>query len=928
MNTKSLKKTEIYSTSCSSSKNTINQITKRNPFKKIKNLEQNLNRIKNLKNLFILSPKNTKQINSEINSNKLNIKTIRNNHLKSLSSTMNKFYHSFHSSSLANKSAKKKFKEKIICLELKNNKNIDNIFKIKSAVKNISDNKKEYENDYFKKFLYEKKNNLRKNKKNKFNDTSSPMSNSKNSISIDLFKKYENLVMKKEEEKDNMNSISISNYYNEEKKKNTNNKVQYYYFTDIINHLTRNINLVNNSSPVKELRLKLLRNLDNMINNKIGNNNYENYRDITINSYKNSKKVKENNNIEENNKIKNEKLFLSDSNIDIKNSYNDEDRIEEEKYYNNYAVDNNKTERINYGNTNFLNEKKTKTFQKKQAFSSSLSSSLLKKNIEEENFDKNKIIEDLKFLGTSNKLNWNLISEKDKKKGKLIWKKIINEVKDIAISCHLNDDSKISVEENKKINNINSNNNNISKSNNSLSSEDIKSKKNKKRQTIILAQKIKLDPIKINKKRSSIIINNIINNNKQIISENNNIINNEIKIKSNKNKFDINKGINKINYTKKISNYFNNNNNYSIKSRASFINNENRILNELKDKNNEKKRYKYQNKRKIRKKIIENSNDFKLSQNTDIDLDVIKEENDNNNENLNSKYKVIIIKSLDKKNDNIYIKENINNNEEIENNEDNKEKEENKEKENEENMENKENEEMNDEEEKNENIGELKEKNEDMDNINKEEEEKKKYEEEYVKYKQDLLIQRKNKNILFKRLHSKNSKLRKFIKFDYFKELKNSKNSEAPTKKLNQRKYFKNIDTSSVKEINKRKIEILLKLKHDLEFKIKNGNINYLEKLEYLDFEQKIYSIKLNDFNKKGIDEYLDLLEDYFNSFEYDIEIAETRKKDEERINGFRNNLINKINFSEILRDSREKKFSKGIDFSDVNHINELSYIY
>ena len=69
MNTKSLKKTEIeiYSTSCSSSKNTINQITKRNPFKKIKNLEQNLNRIKNLKNLFILSPKNKKQINSEIN---------------------------------------------------------------------------------------------------------------------------------------------------------------------------------------------------------------------------------------------------------------------------------------------------------------------------------------------------------------------------------------------------------------------------------------------------------------------------------------------------------------------------------------------------------------------------------------------------------------------------------------------------------------------------------------------------------------------------------------------------------------------------------------------------------------------------------------------------------------------------------------------
>ena len=48
------------------------------------------------------------------------------------------------------------------------------------------------------------------------------------------------------------------------------------------------------------------------------------------------------------------------------------------------------------------------------------------------------IKEDLKFLGNSNKLDWNLISEEDKLKGKEIWKKLTNKKKDIGINCNLN----------------------------------------------------------------------------------------------------------------------------------------------------------------------------------------------------------------------------------------------------------------------------------------------------------------------------------------------------------------------------------------------------------------------------------------------------------------------------------------------------------
>ena len=189
-----------------------------------------------------------------------------------------------------------------------------------------------------------------------------------------------------------------------------------------------------------------------------------------------------------------------------------------------------------------------------------------------------------------------------------------------------------------------------------------------------------------------------------------------------------------------------------------------------------------------------------------------------------------------------------------------------------------------------------------------------------------------NQQLILKKLRGKKRKS-KIIKpsiYTFLRELKNkgiisSPKKERQVNKPHARKYFKNVDLKNLQEINKRKIELLFKIKHDLEFKIKKGDIKSLENLEFKDLEQKIYTTKIQTFDINGINEYLDKLEGFFNAFENDINIAENRKKEEERINGFRNDLIYKMDFAEILREKKERVFGSVIDFININHINELS---
>ena len=87
-------------------------------------------------------------------------------------------------------------------------------------------------------------------------------------------------------------------------------------------------------------------------------------------------------------------------------------------------------------------------------------------------------------------------------------------------------------------------------------------------------------------------------------------------------------------------------------------------------------------------------------------------------------------------------------------------------------------------------------------------------------------------------------------------------------------------------------------------------------------------TLKINVAGKNiNISDYIDILEYYFYSFENSLYLAEQRKKDEERINGFNNSLHDDFLFDLTLKKKIEKKYGKPIDFKKINHINELSNI-
>jgi len=903
---------------------TINNISTNKSSKREKsfNIEEKINNVKNLKKLFLISPKIFEENKMNKTDNKLNIQTINRKKLKYLSSTSNKFYHSSLSSlsyTHINNERKKinyfknnqKEKEKIIILELnkkinnemnlrlneekKMNYTNNNYIKIKTP-RNIEKNLVNKDINYFRYInkKYKKINNLRKIKNKNLSHISS------NAISNELLNQYENYMINKDiKESEKKDDVKNNNDTNISKKINkVNNKLLYYSFNNIINDLTRNVDLVSLSSP-NEYHVKLLRNT-NDIENFPSMPNIQ--RDIEENKDDKGYVIYDYNNTNYyyNNKKK-EKLFLSDDDINIKDLFS---QIDSE---------------IN------------------------LSEKSIKKNIslikDKENND---IKEDLKFLGNSNKLDWNLISEEDKLKGKETWKKLANLKKDIGINCNLNSETK-----NKELNlvkiiipkiksklNINVKENKIIKKQFSFSPERIKIFKKEPRKTIILKPKIKLEPIKINNNPSFIRSNSIfkigtrfIINEKKFDSVDNDIINKK-KEETNSN----------FSYKEKLKVKI-----PKPKSRFSHKLDKNRIINKLKL--NKRISFNIPKKVKKKKKII------KVDSDSESDLDIINEETnkDNNKDEENE---------LDDE-DNEYESESDNNNKdkinEIKNNSKQEIKgeiEENKNNINE-NINDEQKEEIKEEqiiEEEIDNNEEIKENEKEMSKNNEEKKEKKEEEslnedknEEEIENGEDIEMKEKrkkyevekyNKELLLKKLKGKKRKA-KVIRpsiYNFLKELKNKNlsSNERKGKSVHKpyiRKYFKNIDINSLSEINKRKIELLFRIKHDFEYKIKTGEIISMDNLAFRDLELKIYSTKIKSFDQKGINEYLDELEAFFSSFENDMNIAINLKKDEDRINGFRNNLIDNVTFYRVLRGKKERILANGIDFNIVNHINELSLL-
>ena len=876
-----------------------------------KNIDENLKNIKSIKKLFLINPKISQQNKSNQTDNHLNMKISNKKILKNFSSTTNKLYHSSLSclsySNVSNDRTKINRnlndikKEKIIVLQFKNKFDqnslgssnaiyLHNLFKEKNEKKI----KKSFSNNdlNYIKYINKKKirfNHLRNIKRKNISYMSS------NAISNDLINNYENFMITPHlnEKGKKLDDIPLKKRITKNK-----NKLKYYSFNDIINGLTRNINIVNTSTS-KELHLKLLRKIDELV------------------KFPSLSSIKQEENIDSD---KNIKTYSSNNKMNKKIEKID---IEKDRYL---LSDNNNNIK------EFLDQTNTKI--------NSVQKSDAKKNLflnqEEDEIDKADLIEDLKFLGNTNKLNWNLISEDDKKRGVETWKKIINLKKDVGINCQLNkEDFQINMKKIPKIKTPKESIKHIV-----FMSEEKKSNDHP-RKTIILKLRKRYEPIKLNnssfiKANSTFKIGTKIN------------FNNSNKSNNNKDKF------NKI-LSDKIKPILSEKN---IKSRYSYIKTNYKIINNL-------KKNEIKNNNEIKSENIKQQKNIEdLILDRDSNLDIISEEGKSNKNNSMNKddgsyheineedeeYKTdnkeilnelkLNLKSnelLSNKNfveniiQNYTIKEKLisednkeepveNSSEKIKSEEDNKEQKEEEKKDDIENNEN--NNKIKEEKEKKEE--EQIEKNQNDTDEDDLEERKRRYE----KSKKLYLAEKYNRELLLKKLKKEKIKPRqkKLSLYELVKELSNSKNSKdiSHLNNVKKRKYFINI--KSVQDINKRKMEILLRLKHDLEYKLITGIIKSVEKLNFKEFVKKINSTTIDSLDEQSLNEYLDKLEEYFSSFENDIINIEKMKRNEERINAFKQKLIDNMNYNEQIRENKSRIVGNAIDFNSINHINELSF--
>ena len=134
--------------------------------------------------------------------------------------------------------------------------------------------------------------------------------------------------------------------------------------------------------------------------------------------------------------------------------------------------------------------------------------------------------------------------------------------------------------------------------------------------------------------------------------------------------------------------------------------------------------------------------------------------------------------------------------------------------------------------------------------------------------------------------------------------------------------YFWGININSVKELEKKKEEVLLRIKHDIKFKINEGVFNQSEMDNFLKFQKKMNELCLEKINNRA---YIKQLEEGFKSFEEELRMHEEKKENERRINDF----VDSMNFDLYrkfeFKKSIEKYFCHPTDFKNKNLINILS---
>ena len=790
--------------------------------------------------------------------------------------------------------------------------------------------------NYRPRYLYnnEEKHNLNdEKKKNSYNNCNVKYVNFKYNLDnlvhkikvIDNNKEFEELVMSLTDEELNY----LSNYFNKNilpllvsKKENKiidKDVKKYNELKEVVNNGIEKKYLNDNYSNLNASKNSILNDLKQLKNNKkifpkIIFNKNKNIQKLSKNIYnKNTKIINENSNIIkiENNDIINENKNKNENDFNEKKDIN-ENAINE---YKNINENSNNKNNIQINIIDNINEEEKDIYK----FESIDKKEQIKNDL--------KLKVDLSFLGNSNKLNWDLISDKDKKKGILLWDKIIH-------SKNISKKIKRKIKKTKSLKLMNALNYPIlsekstkyylSKSHILETNKFIKENNDRKRKYSLELNSINtkgkhlLDDYKDEEEEEDEDLFEEYQLNKNILNTYNKKNNNKYR---NKKEY-----IKRNNHKKKKNKFINNNEKYedehleefedddSIQYYLNQPNKKNKLLyqknkinhyhrgvqknlyfnnyNSIRNINNEKNQINIQTNNKSSKKSLINLTEFllekyKLSEGkySSIDKNIKKELNYEENKNKkiiqynnkNIKIKEIREKEIKEKEDkivtinicglNIQVK-NIKN--ALKNYMNNRKI----------------------------TITEL-------------------YDQIELKNKLSKLIKKLEKEKKERRMRKYKKKITSFLNKEKANILMREKNEESNDRiiDINQKKR----KTFIKKDFVKRKMLLYLKFKNDIEYKIKKGEIEM--NTSDIDIFSKLKNNLdklMNSYNENDID----MLEDFINE---EMDLIEQRKIDEKRINGFISNLNEQINLKSMTKKMISEKFCNVVNYNSVNHMNILN---
>ena len=186
-----------------------------------------------------------------------------------------------------------------------------------------------------------------------------------------------------------------------------------------------------------------------------------------------------------------------------------------------------------------------------------------------------------------------------------------------------------------------------------------------------------------------------------------------------------------------------------------------------------------------------------------------------------------------------------------------------------------------------------------------------------------LKIEQKKKKRKTKQINRQN--LSKLLDINYNQDDLVKLANDGVTPVFSQSKRLRFFDTKLMtrKDVEKRKMQLLLKFKNDIDYRAMKGEVDETELNMFTKLEEKID--KLMDLI--NINEYVAKMEDYIGEFQEEINLREKSRKDEKRINGFIEKLKEDIDYKLNRKDFLVNRYGKVFNFNYINHINDLNGI-